>query len=72
MSNAAGPWCYDVENAPKDGSNVLCQFNEVGCDMEIVVFWSGRFNRWFDGFGRSYEHNLLRAFASINAPEVDA
>lgn len=66
---AAGPWRTDVENAPKYGSDVLCQFEELGCVLQVVVAWSNDHWAWFDGFGRSYDNILLTAFAIINPPE---
>ena len=67
---AAGPWRYDVVNVPRDGSDVLCEFVEVGCELHVAAGWSNDHQAWFDGFGRSYSNLLLTAFAPLNPPET--
>ena len=67
---AAGPWRTDVENAPRDGSDVWGKFEEVGTELHVSVGWSNDHYAWIDGFGRSYSDTLLTAFAVPNPPQV--
>lgn len=67
---AAGPWRTDVENAPRNGSEVWCEFEELGTTLQVSAGWSNDHHAWFDGFGRSYSDTLLTAFAVPNPPQV--
>lgn len=67
---AAGPWRYDVENAPKDTPlQVWCKIHpaNTGHDLRIGKLDS-RSKTWTDGVWRLY----VTAFAVPNPPQVRA
>lgn len=66
---AANPWRYDAENAPKDGSIIMADFGCHGEPLNIhIIHWDGD---WWSNKHREFEYSLLRAFATINPPEIE-
>lgn len=68
---AASPWRYDVENAPKDGTNILLYWNHPlldGTKITRYMRWDG--GVWTDG-DLSVTGRWVIAFATINQPEND-
>lgn len=67
--NAAGPWRYDVENAPKDGRDVLGEFVVANQPITMAVRWDVKRLFWGnDCF--SLTNKQMLAFAELNLPEV--
>ena len=69
---AAGPWRTDVENAPKDGSEIIGWFVRLPNyhDM-ILVRWCNDFEAWSHiGLGFARQNSTLIAFAVPNPPQV--
>lgn len=68
---AAGPWRYDVENAPKDGSEILLAWRDCIGEPHCESFhWDADDNVWINGDGGFIEDSGIRAFAAINQPET--
>lgn len=67
---AAGPWRYDVVNAPRDGSEVLCEFHR--CEKVIITpaTWQSLGRYWGTFTDATFEPKHLRAFATLNPPET--
>jgi len=66
---AAGPWRTGWENAPRDGSVIMADFGCHGEPTNIhIVHWDGE---WWSNKDREFECSLLRAFATINPPEIE-
>lgn len=66
---AAGPWRYDVENAPKDGSDVWGEFVIGTQVMKMAVRWDIKRKFWRNDYF-SLMGNQLHAFATVNLPET--
>lgn len=67
---AAGPWRYDVENAPKDGSEVWLYWHNPGdpeCKRTTTASWS--IDLW-SGHMHYVLDSWLIAFAIPNLPQV--
>ena len=68
---AAGPWRTDVENAPKDGSEVLLAWRDCIGEPHCESFhWDADDEVWINGDGGFIEDSGIRAFATINQPEI--
>lgn len=68
---AAGPWRTDVENAPRDGSDILGYFSNFGNPVMRRSAWESQGGFWggkdcFPGFAP----DELLAFAVPNPPQV--
>jgi len=66
---AAGPWRTDVENAPKDGSEIAAEFNVLGAIERHFVKWHSGSGSW-ESPSEKLPDDALRAFATINRPET--
>lgn len=66
---AAGPWRTDVENAPKDGSEVMLAWGSEKLGVS-VFHWDKENDVWSDGSDGYVENEYIRAFAAINPPET--
>lgn len=65
-ADAAGPWRTDVENAPKDGTMMLCEFG--GESFRDIVTAEFRDGVWHT-IEALYPDEDLLAFTTINTPE---
>ena len=68
---AAGPWRTDVDNAPRDGSDILGYFSNFGNPVMRRSAWESQGGFWggkdcFPGFAP----DELLAFAVPNPPQV--
>lgn len=66
---AAGVWRYDVENAPKDGSEIAAEFDVLGTTERHFVKWHSGSGSW-ESPSEKLPDDALRAFATINQPEI--
>lgn len=73
MSNpntpAAGPWRYDVENAPFDTQLLCWQETPDGCDWHCIGMKRTEQDEWECGLPGCV-HDAPIAFAIINTPET--
>lgn len=67
---SAGPWRYDVENAPKDGSEVLLAIRINDEDFCLVGKWHENYRFWSTSTGLMPQDKDVSAFATINQPEI--
>lgn len=68
-SCAAGPWRFDVENAPKDTAEIVGSFEGHYGPKMLVAYWDFASERWRTANG-DYDADLLLAWTDINPPEV--
>lgn len=66
---AAGPWRYDVENAPKDGSEILLAW-ETSRPFIDLMHWDSSIEKWNDDSDNPLEAGRVFAFVTINPPET--
>lgn len=67
---AAGAWRYDVENAPKDGSEIAAEFDVLGFRERHFVVWHPGSGSW-ESPSEKLPNDAIRAFATINPPEIE-
>lgn len=66
---AAGPWRYDVENAPFDTQLLCWQETPDGCDWHCIGMKRTEQDEWECGLPGCV-HDAPIAFATINPPET--
>lgn len=60
--SVVGPWRSDIENAPKDGTEILCKFMYCGREVKDFCVWH---NRLWASHSTVYEPSSLLAFADL-------
>ena len=66
---SAGPWRYDVEDAPKDGSEIAAEFDVLGTIERHFVKWHHGSGSW-ESPSEKLPNDTLRAYAIVNQPET--
>lgn len=68
---AAGPWRYDVENAPKDGSEFLIWYDDQDAGWQLrIIHWYEPFKNFRDRMDYGVYMPCMATFAVPNPPQV--
>lgn len=62
-------WRRDVENAPKDGTPILGEFERFGSRVRIEATWQSLGGYWGTFTDATFEARHLVGFAAINPPK---
>ena len=65
---AASPWCYDMSQAPRDGTKILVKISEYG--YSDIVSYDNQYDVWCGGENEYYT-NDIECFATINLPKKE-
>lgn len=68
---AAGPWRFDVENAPKDGSEFLIWYDDQDAGWRLrIIHWYEPFKNFRDRMDYGVYMPCMAAFTIPNPPQV--